>query len=48
MNSESQAPIHSPRCGSIQCAVCYPDWGHAYNEAIKKRVIPPAKTGDLR
>lgn len=27
---------HIP-CGSIQCAICYPEWGERYNEAIAAR-----------
>jgi len=33
-------PIHHPRCGSIQCVVCYPGWGERYNEAVASKAEP--------
>ena len=38
MTAEKDAGTHHPRCGSIQCAVCYPGWGERYNEAVVSRV----------
>jgi len=33
--------IHHPRCGSIQCADCYPGWGDLYNEAVARKAGKP-------